>query len=175
MTTFDYILLAIAVVVLVQQFSLLIRAKREILIHGTPPNRKAVVVLLAVVLVLAVVRTENLARTWPVFVIIGIACLMIFAGGCGLSANGMFSSGRYISFAQAAYYEMDERGGRRILRLSRLSRETHMIVTDEQLPAVMEMLENNSIPTYEVYTKKMAKQASTRMEAQERKKKKKKK
>ena len=174
MTTFDYILLAVAVVVLVQQFTLLIRARREIVIHGTPPNRKVVMVLLAAVLVIAVFRTDNLTHTWPVFVIIAIACLMIFSGGCGLSADGMFSGGRYIPFAQAAYYEMDERGGRRVLRLSRLSRETHMIVTDEQLPAVMEILENNGIPRYEEYTHKMAKRASTRMEAQQRKKKKKK-
>ena len=90
MTTFDYILLAVAIAVLVYQISLLIRARREIILPGKPPSRGAVAVILAVVLVVAVIRTENLARTWPVFVIVFVACLAIFAGGCGLSANGMF-------------------------------------------------------------------------------------
>ena len=50
MTTFDYVLLAIAAVVLVHQLMLMVRAKRDVLIPGTPPNRKAVAVLVAVVL-----------------------------------------------------------------------------------------------------------------------------
>ena len=66
MTTFDYVLLAIAAVVLVHQLMLMVRAKRDVLIPGTPPNRKAVAVLVAVVLVLAVVRTQNIAQSWPV-------------------------------------------------------------------------------------------------------------
>lgn len=174
MTTFDYILLAVAILVLGHQINLLIRARREIILPGKPPSRGAVAVLLAVVLVLAIIRTENIARTWPVFVIIFVACLAIFAGGCGLSANGMFGSGRYIPFSQAAYYEIDQRGNQRIFRLSRLSRETHMILTDEMEDKVLELMADNGIPRYEEYTHKMAKRATTRMEAQQRKKKKKK-
>ena len=40
MTTFDYVLLAIAAVVLVHQLMLMVRAKRDVLIPGTPPNLK---------------------------------------------------------------------------------------------------------------------------------------
>lgn len=174
MTTFDYILLAVAAVLLVYQLRLLLRARWEITIPGKAPSRGAVVVLVVVLLALALFRAENLTRTWPVFLLVGLACLTIFAGGCGLSDSGMFASGRYIAFDQAAYYEMDERGGRRVLRLSRLTRETHMIVTDEQLPAVLALLQEHQVPRYEEYRKKMAKSAATRAEAQARKKKKKK-
>ena len=73
------------------QLMLMVRAKRDVLIPGTPPNRKAVAVLVAVVLVLAVVRTQNIAQSWPVFVVIAVACVTVFAGGCGLAANGMYS------------------------------------------------------------------------------------
>lgn len=169
MTTFDYILLAVAAVMLVYQLRLLLRARREITIPGTPPNRGTVILLVVVLLVLALFRAQDLSHTWPVFVVVAAACLTIFAGGCGLSANGMFSSGRYIAFDKAAYYEMDERGGRRILRLSLLTRETHMLVTDEQLPAVLALLEESGVPKYEEYRRKMAKSAATRAEAQARK------
>lgn len=173
MTTFDIILLVVAILVLGHQISLLIRAKREIILPGKPPSRGAVAVVMAVVMVLAIIRTDNLARTWPVFVLVFVACLAIFAGGCGLSANGMFGSGRYIPFSQAAYYEIDRRGSQKVFRLSRLSRETHMILTEEMEPRVLEIMRNEGIPRYEEYTHKMAKRANTRMEAQQRKKKKK--
>ena len=173
MTTFDIILLVVAILVLGHQISLLIRAKREIILPGKPPSRGAVAVVMAVVMVLAIIRTDNLARTWPVFVLVFVACLAIFAGGCGLSANGMFGSGRYIPFSQAAYYEIDQRGSQKVFRLSRLSRETHMILTEEMEPRVLEIMRNEGIPRYEEYTHKMAKRANTRMEAQQRKKKKK--
>ena len=77
MTTFDYILLAVAIAVLGHQISLLIRARREIILPGKPPSRGAVAVLLAVVLVIAIIRTENLARTWPIFVIVFVEMLSI--------------------------------------------------------------------------------------------------
>lgn len=173
MTTFDIILLVVAILVLGHQISLLIRAKREIILPGKPPSRGAVAVVMAVVMVLAIIRTDNLARTWPVFVLVFVACLAIFAGGCGLSAKGMFGSGRYIPFSQAAYYEIDQRGSQKVFRLSRLSRETHMILTEEMEPRVLEIMRNEGIPRYEEYTHKMAKRANTRMEAQQRKKKKK--
>ena len=173
MTTFDIILLVVAILVLGYQISLLIRAKREIILPGKPPSRGAVAVVMALVMVLAIIRTDNLARTWPVFALVFMACLAIFAGGCGLSANGMFGSGRYIPFSQAAYYEIDSRGSQKVFRLSRLSRETHMILTEEMEPKVLEIMRNEGIPRYEEYTHKMAKRANTRMEAQQRKKKKK--
>ncbi len=173
MTTFDYILLAIAVVATAQQITLLFRARREILIRGTAPSRGTVVALLAVVLVLALVRTENLRHTWPIFVVIGIACLAIFAGGCGLGNRGMYSSGRYVSFASAEYYEIKEHKGQKIFRLSRMSRETQMIIKEADLPAALTMMEQNSIPNYEEYTKKMAKRTADRVTAHQKKKKKK--
>ncbi len=174
MTTFDIILLIVAVVVVAQQLTLLIRAKREIIIRGTAPSRGAVVVLLVLVLALAIIRNPNLRQTWPIFVLIAIACLAIFAGGCGLSARGMFSSGRYVAFAQAVYYEVKEFKGQTIFRLSRSTRETQMVVPEGKLDAILELMEQNSIPTYEAYTKKMAKRAGDRLQAQQRKKKKKK-
>ena len=47
MTTFDYILLAVAAVVLIYQVQLLLRMKRDVLIPGVPPHRKTVGVLMA--------------------------------------------------------------------------------------------------------------------------------
>ena len=174
MTTFDYVLLAIAAVVLVHQLMLMVRAKRDVLIPGTPPNRKAVAVLVAVVLVLAVVRTQNIAQSWPVFVVIAVACVTVFAGGCGLAANGMYSSGRFISFQQAAYYEVDQRNGQTIFRLSRLTRETHMIVPEGKLAAIEELMTTNSIPRDADYQKKRAQSANARAASRQKKKKKKK-
>ncbi len=173
MTTFDYILLAVAVAALAQQLWLLIRAKREILIRGTAPSRGAVVVLLAVVLALALARTENLRHTWPVFVVIGITCLSVFAGGCGLGARGMFGSGRFIDFSRAEYYEIKELKGKTLFILSRTSRATQMFISEEDLPRAMELIEQNGIPSYQEYTKRLAKRTSTRMQANQKKKKKK--
>ena len=52
MTTFDYILLIIAIAVLGYQVKLLIRMKRDVLIPGVPPHRKTVGVLMALIIVL---------------------------------------------------------------------------------------------------------------------------
>ncbi len=174
MNTFDYILLIVAVVALAYQLFLLFRAKREILIHGTTPSRGAVVILLAVVLALALIRTENLRHTWPIFVVIGITCLSVFAGGCGLGRKGMFSSGRFIPFNLAEYYEVKEYKNQKVLVLSRTTRATQMIIAEADLPAALAMMEENHIPIYAEYTKKLAKRTANRMEAQQKKKKKKK-
>ena len=49
MTTFDYILLIVAAVVLIYQVRLLLRMKRDVLIPGVPPHRKTVGVLMALI------------------------------------------------------------------------------------------------------------------------------
>ncbi len=175
MTTFDYILLIVAVVALAYQLYLLFRAKREIIIKGTAPSRGAVVVLLAVVLVLALVRTENLRHTWPVFVVIGITCLSVFAGGCGIGRKGMFSSGRFIAFGQAEYYEVKDFKNQKIFVLSRTTRATQMVISEADLAQVLEIMEEQGIPEYAVYTKRLAKRTANRMEASANKSKKKKK
>jgi len=174
MTTFDYILLIIAAAVLIYQVQLLIRMKRDVLIPGVPPNRKTIAVLMAIVIVLAIVRTQDFTRQWPLFVLVVVVCLTVFAGGAGLAGDGMYSSGTFISFKQAAYYEFGKsRDGSPVFRLSRLTKEGHMIIKPEQQAEILQMMETNNIPTFEEYQKKMAKRMDSRISASQNKKKKK--
>ena len=69
---------------------------------------------------------------------------------------------------------MDQRNGQTIFRLSRLTRETHMIVPEGKLAAIEELMTTNSIPRYADYQKKMAQSANARAASQQKKKKKKK-
>ena len=173
MTTFDLILIALTVVVLTYQCNLLIRMKRDVIIPGTAPSKKAIGVIMVLVLVLAVVRAQDFARQWPVFALVFLVCLTVFIGGAGLSANGMYSSGSFISFKQAAYYEIAKQpDGRPVFRLSRLTREGHMIITPEQQAEIEELMMLNRIPNFEEYQKKMAKRLTNRVAASQKKKKK---
>ena len=174
MTTFDYILLIIAIAVLGYQLKLLIRMKRDVLIHGVPPHRKTVGVLMALIIVLAFFRTEDFTRQWPLFVLVVVVCLTVFAGGAGLAGDGMYSSGTFISFKQAAYYEFRTRpNGQETFHLSRLTKEGQMIFKPEQKADILQIMENNSIPTFEEYQKKMSKRLDDRVNASQNKKKKK--
>lgn len=176
MTTLDYVLLAAAAVVLIYQLNLLRKMKRDVLIPGTPPNRKVVAVLMGIIILLAVLRTQDFTRQWPLFVVIVVVCLTVFAGGAGLAGDGMYSSGTFISFKQAAYYEFGKRpDGSTVFCLSRLTKEGHMIVKPEQVAEIKQMMDNNSIPTFEEYQKKMSKRMDNRMAASQNRKKKKKK
>ena len=174
MTTFDYILLIIAIAVLGYQLKLLIRMKRDVLIPGVPPHRKTVGVLMALIIVLAFFRTEDFTRQWPLFVLVVVVCLTVFAGGAGLAGDGMYSSGTFISFKQAAYYEFRIRpDGKETFHLSRLAKEGQMIFKPEQKADILQIMENNSVSTFEEYQKKMSKRLNDRVNASQNKKKKK--
>ena len=173
MTTFDYILIVVAAAVLLYQVKLLIRFKRDVLIPGVPLNKKAIGVLMALVIALAVFRTQDFSRQWPMFVLVVVVCITVFLGGAGLAADGMYSSGTFISFKQAAYYEFGKtRDGRPVFRLSRLTKEGHMIIKPEQEAEILQVMINQGIPTFEEYQKKMAKRVDARMTASQKKKKK---
>ena len=174
MTTFDYILLIVAAIVLIYQVQLLIRMKQDVLIPGAPPNRKTIAVLMAIVIALAIFRTQDFSRQWPLFVLVVVVCLTVFAGGAGLAGNGMYSSGTFISFKQAAYYEFGKaRDGSPVFRLSRLTKEGHMIIKPEQQEEIRQLMEDNNIPTFEEYQKKMSKRMDSRINASQNRKKKK--
>lgn len=174
MTTFDYILILLAAGVLIYQLQLLVRMKRDVLIPGVPPNRKAVGVLMLLVIALAVLRTEDFTRQWPLFVLVVVVCITVFLGGAGLAGDGMYSSGTFISFKQAAYYEFGQtRDGKPVFRLSRLTKEGHMIIRSEQVAEITQMMEDHSIPTFDEYQKKMSKRLDARVAASNKKKKKK--
>ena len=171
MTTLDYVLLAAAAVVLFYQLNLLRKMKRDVLIPGTPPNRKVVAVLMGIIILLVVLRTQDFTRQWPLFVVIVVVCLTVFAGGAGLAGDGMYSSGTFISFKQAAYYECGKRpDGSTVFCLSRLTKEGHMIVKPEQVAEIKQMMDNNSIPTFEECQKKMSKRMDNRMAASQNRK-----
>ena len=174
MTTFDYILMIIAVSVLSYQVKLLVRMKRDVLIPGVPPHRKTVGVLMALIIVLAIIRTEDFTRQWPLFVLVVVVCLTVFAGGAGLAGDGMYSGGTFISFKQAAYYEFRTRpDGQETFHLSRLAKEGQMIFKPEQKADILQIMENNSVPTFEEYQKKMSRRLNDRVNASQNKKKKK--
>ena len=174
MTTFDYILMIIAIAVLSYQVKLLVRMKRDVLIPGVPPHRKTVGVLMALIIVLAIIRTEDFTRQWPLFVLVVVVCLTVFAGGAGLAGDGMYSDGTFIYFKQAAYYEFRTRpDGRETFHLSRLAKEGQMIFKPEQKADILQIMENNSVPTFEEYQKKMSRRLNDRVNASQNKKKKK--
>ena len=173
MTTFDYILIIVAAAVLLYQLKLMIRFKRDVLIPGVPPNKKTVGVLMAIVIALAVLRTQDFSRQWPLFVLVVVVCITVFLGGAGLAGDGMYSSGTFISFQQAAYYEFGKtRDGRPVFRLSRLTKEGHMIIRPEQEAEILQMMYDRNIPEFEEYQKKMAKRVDARVAASQKKKKK---
>jgi len=60
-----------------------------------------------------------------------------------------------------------------VFRLSRLTKEGHMIIKPEQQAEILQMMETNNIPTFEEYQKKMAKRMDSRISASQNKKKKK--
>ena len=173
MTTFDYILIIVAAAVLLYQVKLLIRFKREVFIVGEPPSKKTIAVLMAVVIALAVLRAQDFSRQWPMFVLVLVVCITVFMGGAGLAADGMYSSGTFIAYKQAAYYEFGKnRDGKPVFRLSRLTKEGHMIIRPEQEAEILQMMVDHNIPTFEEYQKKMAKRMDSRIAASQKKKKK---
>lgn len=174
MTFMDYLLLILAAGVLIYQLNLLIKIKKTVIIPGTPPNRKVLIILVAAILVLAFIRSSSMARTWPVLLITGLACAMIFVGGSGLSLEGMYSGGRYLAFKQAEYYSIDTNSKEGLtFRLAKLTRECSMLIREEQQAEILKLMEENRIPTFEEYQKKMRKRVETRAQASQRKKKKK--
>ena len=176
MTLFDYVLLIAAVLVMLYQLNLLRRIKRDVTIPGASPNRKTLMIIIGVVLVFALVRNSgNLATTWPVMAAIALACMMMFMGGSGLSAEGMYSNGTFISFPQAIYYDFDERpDGTLVFRLSRMTKEGVMVIEPGQQAQIKALMEEKGIPTQDEYHGNLTKQAVNKAAAKQKRKKKKK-
>ena len=89
MTTFDYLLLVLAAVVLLYQLRMLLRERKNVVIPGVTPNKKPVMIVFAILVLVAILRAQNLAQQWPVFAIIVAICAIIFSTGCGLGTDGI--------------------------------------------------------------------------------------
>ncbi len=174
MTTFDYLLLIIAAVVLVYQLRIMIRQRKNVVIPGITPNRKPVMIVFALIILVAILRSQNLAQQWPVFALIIVICAIIFSTGCGLGTDGAYSGGKFIDYKKAMYYDFDTRSKEGLtFRLATLTKECAMRIRPEQRAEILKLMEQQGIPDFEAYQKKVQKSVKTRQEAQQRKKKKK--
>ena len=174
MTSFDYLLLILSAVVMVYQLRMLIRERKNVVIPGVTPNKKPVMIVFAVIVVVAILRAQNLAQQWPVFAIIVAICAIIFSTGCGLGTDGMYSGGKFIDFKKAMYYDFDTRSKEGLtFRMSTLTKECAMRIQPEQQAEILKLMDVQGIPDFEAYQKKVQKSVKTRQEAQQRKKKKK--
>lgn len=174
MTTFDYVLLIIAAIVLIYQLQMMLRVRKNVVIPGVTPNRKPVMILLGVIIVIAALRSQNLAQQWPIFALIVLVCGIVFCTGCGLGTDGIYSGGKFIDFKKAIYYDFDTRSKEGLtFRMSTLTKECAMRIQPEQRAEILKLMEQQGIPDFETYQKKVQKSVKTRQEAQQRKKKKK--
>ena len=177
LSTWDSVLFYLCAAVTVSQIVLLFRARRESIIFGKPANRKAVLILL-LVLVAAVafvaLRSEDFSQRWPVLAMLGVCCLTFAVSGTSLSPKGMFFSGRFIPFAKAAYYQIEQRKGQPpLLRLSHIAREGIMELKPEQIPEVTALLDDVGVPTFAAYNEKLDRRIDARQNAIRKQKKKK--
>ena len=173
MTTFDYILLAIAVVVLAYQIRLMFRVRKNVVIPGVPPNRKSVMIVFGVIILAAALRAQNLAQQWPVLTLIVLICVVVFSSGCGLGTDGVYSGGKFIDYKKALYYDFDTRAKEGLtFRLSTLTKECAMRIRPEQKDEILKLMDVQGIPDFDAYQKKLRKSASAREQAQQRKKRK---
>lgn len=174
MTTFDYVLLIIAAIVLIHQLRMLVRVKKNVTIPGVTPNKKSVMIIFGVIVVLAALRAQNMAQQWPIFALIVVICGIVFCTGCGLGTDGIYSGGKFIDYKKAMYYDFDTRSKEGLtFRMSTLSKECAMRIQPEQRVEILKLMEKEGIPDFETYQKKVQKSVKTRQEAQQRKKKKK--
>lgn len=174
MTTFDYLLLIIAVIVLVYQLRIMIRQRKNVVISGMTPNRKPVMIVFGLIFLVALLRSQNLAQQWPVFALIIAICAIIFCTGCGLGTDGIYSGGKFIDYKKAMYYDFDTRSKEGLtFRMATLTKECAMRIQPEQRAEILKLMEQQGIPDFEAYQKKVQKSVKTRQEAQQRKKKKK--
>ena len=174
MTSFDYLLLVVSAVALIYQLQMLLRVKKNVVIPGVTPNRKPVMIVFGLIVLIAALRAENLAKQWPVFALIALICVIVFATGCGLGKDGIYSGGKFIDYRKALYYDFDTRSKEGLtLRMATLTKECAMRIRPEQRAEILKLLEEQGIPDFEAYQKKVQKSVKTRQEAQQRKKKKK--
>lgn len=174
MTTFDYLLLIITAIVLVYQLRIMIRQRKNVVIPGATPNRKPVMIVFGLILLVAILRAQNLAQQWPLFALIVVICAVIFSTGCGLGSDGIYSGGKFIDYKKAMYYDFDTRAKEGLtLRVATLTKECAMRIRPEQQAEILKLLEEKGIPDFETYQKKVQNRVKTRQEAQQRKKKKK--
>ena len=174
MTTFDYLLLVLAAVVLLYQLRMLLRERKNVVIHGVTPNKKPIMIVFAIIVLIAMLRAQNLAQQWPVFVLIVAICSVVFCTGCGLGTDGIYSGGKFIDYKKAMYYDFDTRSKEGLTcRMSTLTKECAMRIQPEQQAEILKLMAENGIPDFEAYQKKVQKSVKTRQEAQQRKKKKK--
>ena len=174
MTTFDYVLLILSAVVLLHQLRMLVRERKNVVIHGITPNKKPIIIVFAVIVLVAMLRAQNLAEQWPIFVLIVAICSIVFSTGCGLGTDGIYSGGKFIDYRKAMYYDFDTRSKEGLtFRMSTLTKECAMRIQPEQQAEILKLMEEQHIPDFEAYQKKVQKSAKTRHEAQMRKKKKK--
>lgn len=174
MTTFDYLLLIIAAVVLVYQLRMMLRVRKNVVIPGVTPNKKSVMIVFGVIVLIAALRTQNMMQQWPVFALIVAICAIIFCTGCGLGTDGIYSGGKFIDYKKAMYYDFDTRSKEGLtFRMATLTKECAMRIQPEQRAEILKLMEQQGIPDFEAYQKKVQKSVKTRQEAQQRKKKKK--
>lgn len=176
MTTFDTVLFFIGLAVLIYQLVLMVVMRCTAVVKGKPVNRKAVLLLLTILLVAVVLRTENLEQRWPIIVILALCCLTFSCSGIALSAKGMFFSGRFLPFRTSAYYRIEKKADKTVvLRLSRVFREGIMQITEDQLPKALELLTAAGVPEESEYNQKVDRHVENRKQGKAKRKAKKKK
>ena len=155
MTTFDYVLGAICVCVLIYQIILMLRMQRTAVVRGKSINKKAVTLIILALLALALWRMEDIQNRWPVLLAIGGVCASFLLSGTALSKDGVFYGGRFMPYDRA---ECDAP----VLRLSRVTKEAIVQLTREQLPQALALLEEKKVPTREEYSKRLEKRVQQR-------------
>ena len=176
MMSFDYLLLIAAILVVVYQLSLAVRAKRSVVIAGVAPNQTVMIVIIGIVLVIALLRTDDILQRGPTLAAVAMACLSIFATKPGLSKTGMYAGGRYIPFDKAESYEFEKRpDGTQLFKLAKATRECMMIINKDQVKEIEALMEQYQSPTADEFHKRLSDRAKNRVDARQNQKKKKKK
>ena len=149
----DLIFLILIAVFSAWQVGVLLRAKKGIKIKADAPGRMGGVVLCLIILAVAVWRRGNFASAWPVYVGLLVMMALYLLAPVGLNDKGLYSTSRFISYDNLAYYaiEMPEAPVCR-LRLARSGgRETVMSITQEQKGLVEAWLTAAGVDTFEAY------------------------
>ena len=163
MTTFDYVLGAICVCVLIYQIILMLRMQRTAVVRGKSINKKAVTLIILALLALALWRMEDIQNRWPVLLAIGGVCASFLLSGTALSKDGVFYGGRFMPYDRAEYYLVERADSDApVLRLSRVTKEALVQLTRAQLPQALALLEEKKVPTREEYSKRLEKRVQQR-------------
>lgn len=171
MTTFDYVLFVVCVCLFFYQVSLIFRCRRTAVVYGKGANRMVVSIFVLVLLAIVAWRMEDMAHRWPMLVAISAVCAAFLLSKTAISREGVFYSGRFMRLDLAEYYTIDNpKGETPVLRVSRTTKEAIVQLRQEDLPQVMQILQDNKVPTREEYVKKV----DQRIQQQQSRKKKKK-